>query len=450
MFDQLVRINRSSTGVVPSLAESWDISRDKKTYTFHLRPGVHFNNGSPLTADDVVFSLERARNPKLSGYSFLFDAVSDIRKLDPSTVRMTLSAPYAPLLESLVVIPAAIVPKKLVQASGKNFTNNPVGTGPFMLKKFVKGRYTQLVRNPHYWKSGKPYLDEIVMPYVPDDNTRILQLKAGKAHVATAIPYAQITELNTDKTRVLLEHLFAFDGIFLNHDKPPLGDKKVRQALNYATDKVSINHAILFGHAQIANHMMPRHRYWLKGVPAYPYDIAKAKQLIAASSVPNGFTLELDVPSGDANIAAMAQVIKQSWGQIGVTVNINPLDSGTARSNWGNGNYEAGASWHVTSDITAPDEPAEIEFNYWAHGGFKSAFTFYKSRQAAALIGKARASLDERVRAKAFGDLQRLVMDDAVNVALFFSPARTGIRTNVKGFHTYATGWWALEDVSLA
>jgi ABC-type transport system substrate-binding protein len=143
-------------------------------------------------------------------------------------------------------------------------------------------------------------------------------------------------------------------------------------------------------------------------------------------------------------------VIKQSWGQIGVHVTIQNLDAGTAATNWTKSDFSVGTNWYVTSDVTAPDEPAGIEFDYGAVGGFHSAFANYKSARASSLIHQAARSGSETQRAKLFGQLQQLVMDDAYGVALFFSPARTGLRSNVKNFHTRKTGWWALEEAWLA
>jgi peptide/nickel transport system substrate-binding protein len=450
IFDQLTTINKDSSDVVPSLAQSWTISRDGKTYTFHLRPGVKFSDGTPLTADDVVFSLERAFNPKLDAYAFLFVPVKSMKALNSSTVQIKLAHPYAPFLQNLNVFPASIVSKAAYQANPKAFAEKPIGSGPFALKQFVKGQFTHLVRNTHYWKPGQPYVDEVMIPYVADDNTRILKLEAGEIDAAENIPYAQIATLNKrNGLHVAIEPLFRFDGIWLNNEKKPLNDVRVRQALNYATDKVSIVKSILFGHAEVANHMMPKEKYWLSSVKPYPYDINKAKQLIAQSSASKGFTLPLVVPTGDVIIQQVSQVVKQSWSQIGVNVQIQNLDIGTAYTDFSKGNYTAGSNWYITSDVTAPDELAAIEFDYTAPGGFDSFYSYYKSAQASALIHKAAASTSEKTRAKLFGQLQRLVMHDAPLVALYFSPARTGLRSNVHNFHTVKTGWWRLEEVWL-
>jgi peptide/nickel transport system substrate-binding protein len=449
IFDQLTRLNHDSTYVVPGLAESWHISSDRKTYTFRLR-SARFSNGAPVTADDVIYSLGRTFNPKTCFYSFLFASVTSVRKLNSRTIQIKLREPNTPLLESLSVFAAAIVPESVVKKDPKGFGQKPVGSGAFALKQFAKGQFTHLVRNPYYWQRGKPYVNEVMMYYVPDDNTRILKLQAGEVDSATLIPYSQIEGLNKGSTRVQIEPLFRWDGIWLNHARPPINDKKVRQALNYATDKDALVSRVLFGHAQVANHMMPKHRYWRADVKPYPYDINKAKALMAASSVPKGFHVNVIVPTGDTIVAQVAQVVKQSWSQIGIDITIQTLDAGTAATKWAASDFTIGSNWYVTSDVTAPDEPAGIEFDYGAPGGFHSAFANYKSAKASSLVHQAARSSSERQRAQLFGELQQLVMNDAYGVALYFSPARTGLRSNVRNFQTRKTGWWALEEVWLA
>ena len=450
MFDQLTTVNETSTDVVPSIAASWDVSPDSTIYTFDLRKDVHFSDGTPMTADDVVFSIQRAADKKKSGYSFLFGPVTQVKKLNANQVQITLSNPFAPLLQNLNVFPASIVPKKVVEADEKGFAQKPIGTGPFALKQFRKGQLTHLVRNQNYWKKGRPYLDEVRIPYVTDDNTRILKLQAGEIDAAVNIPYAQIEQLDKrGDVDVKIEPLFRFDGIWLNNAKSPLDDVRIRQALNYATDKESIIKSVLFGHAEVANHMMPKMKYWRSDVKAYPYDIAKAKQLMKQSKAPGGFSVPLVVPTGDSIISQVAQIVKQSWAEIGVTANISNLDIGTAYTNFSNSNYVAGNNWYITSDVVAPDELAAIQFDYSATGGTHSFFTNYNSPQATALVNKAASATDDKTRADAFGKLQQVVMEDAPLVALYFTPARTGLRTNVQDFHTVKTAWWRLEDVWL-
>jgi peptide/nickel transport system substrate-binding protein len=449
MFDQLTTVNEDSSGVAPSLAESWEISSDGTVYTFVIKQDVNFHDGSPMTMDDVVFSLERVFDPKGSGYSFLFGSVQGVRGVDATTLEITLKEPFTPLLDNLNVFPASIVQKKAVEADPEGFAQKPIGTGPFKLQEFAKGRHVHLVRHTGYWKPDHPHVDEVFIPYVPDDNTRILRVQGGEVDAAVAIPYAQIDQLDAQNDiDVQIEELFRFDGMWLNHAEAPLDDLKVRQALNYATDKEAMLKSIYFDKVEIANHMMPKMKYWREDVEAYPFDPEKAKSLIAESKVPDGFKLPIVTPTGDVIIQQIAQIIKEAYAPIGVDVQITNLDIGTAYTNFSQFNYTAGANWYITSDVPGPDELAAIQFDYSAASGTKSFFTNYNSEQATQLVKQAGGG-DDATREQAFGDLQQLVMDDAVLVALFFTPARTALQSHVRDFKTVKTAWWRLEDVWL-
>ena len=282
MFDQLTTVNEDSSGIAPSLAESWEISPDGTIYTFTIKQGVTFHDGSPMTMDDVVFSLERVFDPEGSGYSFLFGVVQGVAAVDDTNVQITLAEPFTPLLDNLNVFPASIVPRAAVEADAEAFAQNPVGTGPFKLQEFAKGQQVHLVKHEEYWKPDRPHLDEVIIPYVTDDNTRILRVQGGDVDAAVAIPYAQIDQLDAqDDIDVQIEPLFRFDGMWLNHAEAPLDDVKVRQALNYATDKEAMLKSIFFEKVEIANHMMPKMKYWREDVAAYEYDPERAKSLIA-------------------------------------------------------------------------------------------------------------------------------------------------------------------------
>jgi peptide/nickel transport system substrate-binding protein len=449
IFDQLTTVNEDSSGIAPSLAESWEMSSDGTVYTFAIKQGVMFHDGSPMTIDDVIFSLQRVFDPKGSGYSFLFGSVDGVKAVGDASVEITLKEPFTPLLDNLNVFPASIVPRAAVEADAEGFAQNPIGTGPFKLQEFAKGRQVHLVKHAKYWKEGKPYVDEVVIPYVTDDNTRILRVQGGEVDAAVAIPYAQIDQLDAqDGIDVKIEELFRFDGMWLNHAKAPLDDLKVRQALNYATDKEAMLKSIYFDKVEIANHMMPKMKYWREDVEAYEYDPERAKSLIAESKVPDGFKLPIVTPTGDVIIQQLAQIIKESYADIGVDVQITNLDIGTAYTNFSSFNYIAGANWYITSDVPGPDELAAIQFDYSAASGTKSFFTNYNSEKATQLVNEAGRG-DDSTRQQAFGELQQLVMDDAVLVALFFTPARTALRSHVKDFETVKTAWWRLEDVWL-
>jgi peptide/nickel transport system substrate-binding protein len=188
MNSLLVRVNRDATGVEPDLAESWDISEDGLTYTFHLREGLKFSDGSPLKASDVKFSLERLRDVEGSIMGGMFSVIAGIETPDDRTVAVTLNQQSAPAMAGFAMFSAAVLPEAAVNAAGEEFGNNPVGAGAFMLDEWRRGEYLRLVKNPNYWEADRVQLDAIEWIYIPNDNTRILKLQAGEVDAIIFVP----------------------------------------------------------------------------------------------------------------------------------------------------------------------------------------------------------------------------------------------------------------------
>ncbi len=187
IFDQLVEVQGDK--IVPGLAESWEHSPDGLEWTFHLRD-AQFSNGDPVTPEDVKFSIERFADPKVNvNYATLGAAIDSVDVVDDKTVKINLNSVDGAFLDNLAMFAAAIVPQKVVEQEGdKDFAENPVGSGPFMVTEFKRGQETVLERNPHYWREGEPYLDGVTFEYVPDANTRTLKLRSGEVDVADALP----------------------------------------------------------------------------------------------------------------------------------------------------------------------------------------------------------------------------------------------------------------------
>ncbi|MGH2595629.1 MAG: ABC transporter substrate-binding protein, partial [Actinomycetota bacterium] len=192
MYDCLYSVTSDGHGSQPWLAVSHELSSDQLTWTFSLRPGVQFSDGSPLTAADVQFSLERAAKGP-NGY--ILAAVDDIQAPSSSQVVIHTKHPWGPLLGDLSLYSNGILPKDLGGQAAQQFFEHPVGTGPFMFDSWTKGQQLKLVKNPHYWREGKPYLDSVTFTVVPDDNTRVLQLRGGQANVIEFPPYSAVTSL---------------------------------------------------------------------------------------------------------------------------------------------------------------------------------------------------------------------------------------------------------------
>ena len=447
IYDQLVEYQPGTLDPQPGLAQSWELQNGGKTIVFHLR-NAKFSDGSPVTADDVVFSLNRFKDPKVNTLlPFLATTIASVTAANPHTVVMKLKRVDGAILSNLTVFPASITPKAIVTKLGdKAFAQNPVGSGPFVFQSWARGQNLKLARNPHYWRPGKPYLDGVEFDFITNDNTRILNLQSGQVDVAESIPFSQVDSLNKGSTRVEIAPLASIDGIWLNNTHKPLDDKLVRQALNFATDKNTINRVVYFGHAQVANALYPFFKYTDNSVQNYPFSIAKAKALLAKSSAPKGFDVTILIPSEDQTKAQMMAVIKQLWAQIGVNVTIQTMETNALFTKYMNGDYEASDPLpSITSDVLVPDElslawldPTGVQKGFW---------TFYKSQQAWKLTQAANSTTSEAGRKRIFGQLQRLTLADAPWVPMFFVPARTGLGANVQNFHTLESGWWNLWEV---
>jgi peptide/nickel transport system substrate-binding protein len=446
IYDQLVEYRPGSFTPQPALAQSWKVSADGKTITFHLRAAT-FSNGAPVTAGDIKNSLDRFADPKLDpAFAFLGASIASTTIANPKTIVMKLKYPDQEIIPALAVPTASIYPK----ASENTLNLKPVGSGPFALKQFTRGQVTSLVRNTHYWRTGLPYLDGVKLTYTPDDTTRVLQVRSGQADVAEAVPFSQIADLSkASGVTVQTAPIVSIDGIFFNQKYAPLADQKVRQALNYALDKASINTAIYAGKAEIANSMIAKTQYWSAAVPAYSFDLTKAKKLMSESKYPKGFSLTLSVPAGDSLHESVAVIAKKEWGELGVNVTVDQVDQGALFTNYSEGKYQAAIPMPlITSDVLVPDELA-LAWLQWTPGQ-ESFFTNYKNAALGADVRLANKTTNQAKRAALWKKIQAESMQDAPWAPTYFVPARTALRSNVHDFKTLESAWWDLGSVWLS
>jgi peptide/nickel transport system substrate-binding protein len=452
IFDNLVDIQTGVDGVVPDIAESWDTSPDGLTYTFHLR-AAKFSNGDPVTAEDVQYSLKQAADTNINvGMSFLYN-VGDVVIVDPATVRVELTGINPAFLENLAIGWAPIVPAKVVQSLGQDkFGANPIGSGPFMVKSFTPGQEVDLVRNPYYWKPGQPYLDGVTLTLVADDNARVLQVKSGQVNVAVPIALAGIASLKASSGITLQsDHPLVVQDVVLNQkNKGPLQDVKVRQALNYATDRQNICSTVFGGLATPANSPMQwGTTFWDPSISAIPFDLQKAKDLMAESSVPNGFSMSLSYHTGDPQLAAEALILQSEWAEIGVKVNLMPLDAAVVDQNANDGTYDAfvnsATSW--SSDTPDTGELASLMFDPAA--GWQYGNGYYSDPTATQLARDGAATSDVATRRSLYSQLQTYTLANGPYVPLVFAERTTAVQNNVHGFATNSLEEWNLEDAWL-
>ncbi len=303
-----------------------------------------------------------------------------------------------------------------------------------------------------YWKPGKPYVDEVRFDYIADDNTRILKIKSGEADLVEGIPFSQIKDLQgSSGFKLQVQPIARLEAIFPNDSKPPFNDLRVRQALNYATDKNAINQALYGGVAQATHSMLPKMRYYDPSVPGYEANLAKAKELLKASPVPSGFSATLIYPAGSSLHQQLATILQAEWAQIGVKLTVEGVEGGALFSRYLAGDYDLAmplVQW--TSDVTVPDETGLQIWTNDKANVFRAAGTRWTvPQQLVSLSEQAARAKSDAARKNLWQRVQRLAMAQAPWIPLFTLPSVTAVANDVQGFRTLPAAWWDLENVWL-
>jgi peptide/nickel transport system substrate-binding protein len=330
---------KDDTSLCPNLAESWTASDDGLTYTLKIRQGVKFHDGTPMTIEDVVYSLNRIRDTNLGSYvGWMLTSVSDVKATDDSTLVITLSQPDALFEYALASTAAHVVSKAFVEKNGDKYGKpevGSIGTGPFKFAEWKTGDYQRLVRNDDYWNkaNGGPYLDEITIKILPEPTTRVAGLQTGEIdYVISNVPSDQYATVQGIEN-VNLQFVPSYYGEWLtfNTQQPPFDNVKVRQAMNYAFDKKAVRQLYYGADALDTKATLVNPTLWTfekdawqkawDELPAYDVDLEKAKALLAESGVAdqlNGKTIAYyeSTPS----VKGAAEAFIDAMGKIGVTI----------------------------------------------------------------------------------------------------------------------------------
>ncbi len=340
---------------------------------------------------------------------------------------------------------AQIMPADMANAVDQDGYNTykTRGAGAYYMDGWKKGEPLILKKNPYYWKTNNGP-DEVQIETIPDDNTRVLKLQGGQTDVIDFVPFSQIQSLNQGNTKAqsfIIQTYFTFP---MNITIKPLDDKNVRQALNYALDKEAILKAVFFGQAKFQNSPIPPGTYWDKNLTGYPFNLDKAKQLMAASSVPKGFTFEQTIASGNNVAQAVATIAKDQWAKIGVTVNISQIEASTLSAKRKEGSLMAWTGgW--TNDMSDPTEIA----NRILRGGTSTlgAYTRYNNPALNTLIDSADLEQDPKKREMLYSQVQQIYLDDAPQVFIAYPPATAAWQSYVSGFSLDTLSFYRFEDV---
>lgn len=453
LFDGLVQFKPGTTEVEPALAQSYDISPDGLTYTFHLRQGVAFHDGTPFDADAVLFSFLRQHDEKHPFHGVggawkywaamgMSEVIASIAKTDAVTVVITLRHPEAPFLANLAMPFCSIVSPASVEKLGASFSQQPVGTGPFKFESWEQEQKIVIVANDAYW-GGRPELDRVIWEVVKDKNTRALRFKSGELHGLDDPTPDELEVLKqSGHAQILQQAGMNVAYLAMNLDKKPFDDPRVRIAVNLAINKQRLVDDIFRGMGQVAKNPLPPTLWgYAEGVQDFPHDVAKSKQMLAEAGFPNGLTTRLYympvtrpyMPDGKK----VAESIQLDLAEAGITVELVTYDWATYLDKVNNGEHEmALLGW--SGDNGDPDNFLYNLLSVQAASQKPSQnIAFYKNPKFDALITQAKRVTDQAERAKLYVQAQEVFHEDPPWVCLAHNMQTVVLRSDVRGFVLY-------------
>ena len=453
LYDKLLDTDANLT-IIPMLATSWTISPDGKTYTFKLRQGVKFHDGTPFNAEAVRYNfMDRMKDPKFpSARRSEVLPVQSVTVVDTYTVRLNLEKPYSPLLYVLTDRAGMMVSPAAAQKEGLNFALHPVGTGPFTFVEKIPQDHETLQRNPDYWGKGEPYLDRITYRPFVDSNARVANVKSGDVDIINNVPAPQIKQLTAEAAKPdakykLLEHgAFAWDGIYLNVTKPPFDNKLLRQAFNATIDRNAIANVVLQGA------VYPAYSFFPNGTPAYdptwkipPRNLALAKEKLQAAGRPGGFEFTVLSTPSPVNQSVL-QAIQSMAAEAGIQMKVQLIEFGQLLDETDHLRHQAAyLGWSGRPD---PDFDIYPFMTPSGLGSFNDAG--YTNPRVTELLDAARLLIDMNQRRRAYSEVTKILADDLPYVWLDFPREFKLVSTRVRGFVHVPDGMMRLRTVWLA
>ncbi|WP_413208067.1 ABC transporter substrate-binding protein [Rhodospirillum sp. A1_3_36] len=458
VFNRLVEFKRGTTETEPGLAESWDISEDGKTYTFHLRKGVKFHSNDKFTptrdfnADDVIWSFERQWKDShpyhaVSGGTYEYfnamsmpDLLDSIEKVDDYTVVFHLTRPEAPMIADLAMDFASIQSAEYADVLMKAGTpevidQEPIGTGPFVFKGYQKDAQIRFEAFDDYW-AGRAPLDRLVFVITPDASVRYAKLKAGECHVMPYPNPADIEAMKTDpEVNLMSQEGLNVGFLAYNTEKPPFDNPKVRKALNMAIDKASIIDAVFQGAGRVAKNPIPPTMWsYNDAVVDDPYDPEAAKKMLEEAGVTNLKTNVWAMPVQrpyNPNARRMAEIIQANWKAVGVDAEIVSYEWGEYLKRTKDGEHDTALlGW--TGDNGDPDNFLAVLLGCDAVGSGNRARWCYKPFDD--LIQKAKVVSDVAERTALYKEAQVVFKEQAPWATIAHSVWFQPIRPEVKNF----------------
>jgi peptide/nickel transport system substrate-binding protein len=408
VMEGLVRIDEKGE-VRPALAESWSVSPDGLAYTFKLRPNIVFHDGAPFDSAAVKFTVERAQAPEsVNPQKKIFEEIAAVETPDPATAVIRLKRPDYLFLTVMGYGDSVMFsPRSAGQAK-----TGPVGTGPFRFVRWVKGDRIELRKFNRYRSAADIALKSVTFRFIGDPAANTASLLSGDVDaVPNGVPPETLPQFRADPRFIVAVGSTEGETILaINNKKPPFDDVRVRRAISYAIDRKAIIDGALSGEARpIGSHFSPLHPAYVDLTGRYPHDPAKAKALLAEAGHGDGISATLKLPP-PAYARRSGEILAQQLGAVGIKVTIEPLQ-------WAQWLSSVFTNKEYDLSIVAHTEPLDIEIY-----GRPNYYFNYGNPRIAELWEEAKATPDDAARNRLYGEMQRIIADDAVNGFLFQLP----------------------------
>lgn len=446
IFETLTTIDDEGVAA-PGLAESWDIV-DDTTYVFHLRKGVKFHNGEELKASDVAFSFQKISE---SAHASSIRATIDFENskvVDDYTFEMKLTEPFAPILNHLAHPVMAIVNEKAYTEAGDQVSQNPVGTGPYQFVSWASGDRIDLKANESYWGTV-PAIKNVVWRVIPEVATRSIEVEAGSVDIALDIQATELERLESNENVKIFRHeASSINFMCFNTQIEPFNNVKVRQAINMAIDKEAIYQVVYQSTGKIAQAPMSSVVWSFNDqLEQTPYDVEAAKALLAEAGYPNGFTMTITCDQDQKRLDT-AEMIQAQLAQIGITVEVAPMERGAFIDKVIEGSLQMfGLGW--SSDTGDPDYALFASFHSSMHGAGGN-MSFYTNEKVDELLELGRTSTDPEVRKEAYMEAQEIIWEEVPCIFLQCPEDLYAYSARVQNFGVYYNGELRIPEFSFA
>ena len=433
LYEGLVKPT-SDGGFIPAVASDYIISDDAKTYTFTLRDGITFHDGTPVTIEDVKYSIDRYA--EIQGESSAFSSlVGSVEVQDDKTLVVNLKESYSEFLPMMTI---AIIPQ-----SNEDPAGNPIGTGPFKYVSYTPGQNLELEKYDGYWQEGVPSLDSVEFKFIADVDTAFVELQAGTIDILKYLTAAQAETLGDEDYNIVQGSMNLVHAMYLNSAYEPLSKTEVRQALCYAVDRDAINNFIFGGKSHIiGSHMIPAMSkyYEPEAETVYSYDPEKAKELLADAGYADGFDLEITVPSSYSQHVDSAQIIADELSQVGINVTLNQVEWST----WLQDVYKGGNFQATVIGFDGTLAPSDWLKKYVTDDA--KNFMHYSNTEYDDVFNTAYTTVDDDVKVENYKKAQMILAEDAAAVYIEDPANLVAVSKKFGGYTFYPT---AAEDMSL-